>query len=112
VEISPERVAARAQERELVAAALASLPEADREVLLLCDVEGFSGEQTAISGFQSSGRQDRIAGSRFATAPFVFSYSVGGPRIAPELVLALHFAFVLFAVFGGFLAFVDPVVCA
>ena len=33
-------------------------------------------------------------------------------RIAPELVLALHFAFVLFAVFGGFLAFVDPVVCA
>ncbi len=28
-------------------------------------------------------------------------------RIAPELVLALHFAFVLFAVFGGFLAFVD-----
>ena len=28
-------------------------------------------------------------------------------RIAPELVLALHFGFVLFAVFGGFLAFVD-----
>lgn len=28
-------------------------------------------------------------------------------RIAPELVLALHFAWVLFAVFGGFLAFVD-----
>lgn len=28
-------------------------------------------------------------------------------RLAPELVLATHFAFVLFAVFGGLLAFVD-----
>jgi hypothetical protein len=28
-------------------------------------------------------------------------------RIAPELVLALHFAFVLFAVLGGLLALVD-----
>lgn len=28
-------------------------------------------------------------------------------RIAPELVLATHFAFVLFAVFGGLLAFAD-----
>lgn len=28
-------------------------------------------------------------------------------RIAPELVLASHFAFVLFAVFGGLLAFAD-----
>lgn len=28
-------------------------------------------------------------------------------RLAPELVLALHFGFVLFAVLGGFLGFVD-----
>lgn len=28
-------------------------------------------------------------------------------RLAPELVLALHFAFVLFALFGGFLALSD-----
>src|SRR5512140_3093381 len=28
-------------------------------------------------------------------------------RIAPELVLFLHFAFVLFAIFGGFLALLD-----
>lgn len=28
-------------------------------------------------------------------------------RVAPELVLALHFGFVLFAVLGGFLALVD-----
>jgi hypothetical protein len=28
-------------------------------------------------------------------------------RIAPEIVLAAHFAFVLFALFGGFLALVD-----
>ena len=28
-------------------------------------------------------------------------------RLAPELVLASHFAFVLFAVFGGFLGFAD-----
>lgn len=28
-------------------------------------------------------------------------------RIAPEAVLAAHFAFVLFAVFGGFLAYAD-----
>ena len=28
-------------------------------------------------------------------------------RIAPELILATHFAFILFALFGGFLALVD-----
>jgi hypothetical protein len=28
-------------------------------------------------------------------------------RVAPELVLAAHFAFVLFTLFGGFLAFAD-----
>lgn len=28
-------------------------------------------------------------------------------RVAPELVLALHFGFVLFAILGGFLALVD-----
>lgn len=28
-------------------------------------------------------------------------------RLAPEMVLAVHFAFVLFALFGGFLAFLD-----
>ncbi len=64
-EISPEHIAARAQERELVAAALASLPEADRDVLLLRDVEGFSGEQTAeILGLTLANAKTRLHRAR------------------------------------------------
>lgn len=43
----PERALARAEEAELIAQALASLSPADAEVLLLRDVEGLTGEQTA-----------------------------------------------------------------
>ena len=64
-EISPEQIAARAQERELVAAALASLTEADREVLLLRDVEGFSGEEAAgILGLTLANMKTRLHRAR------------------------------------------------
>jgi RNA polymerase sigma-70 factor (ECF subfamily) len=45
----PERNVATAQEAERLALAIASLPLEDREILLLRDVEGLSGEETASS---------------------------------------------------------------
>lgn len=43
----PERELARAEERELLVRAVASLSPADAEVLLLRDIEGLSGEEAA-----------------------------------------------------------------
>lgn len=64
-DFSPERVAARAEERELLAAALASLAESDREILLLRDVEGFSGEETAeILGMTLANAKTRLHRAR------------------------------------------------
>lgn len=45
---SPETAAIQSQQRERLAKALASLPGPDREILLLRDVEGLPGEQTAV----------------------------------------------------------------
>mgnify|MGYP000159187122 CR=1 FL=1 len=47
IEGGPERAAMAAQRRERVAKALAALPAEDQEVLLLRDVEEFSGDETA-----------------------------------------------------------------
>lgn len=43
----PERAASLAEDRATLEAALATLPEEEREVLLLRDLEGLSGEETA-----------------------------------------------------------------
>jgi RNA polymerase sigma-70 factor (ECF subfamily) len=44
---SPEQIAIRAQQRALLEFALGTLAPADRELLLLRDVEGLSGEEAA-----------------------------------------------------------------
>ena len=44
----PETLAARAQQRERFEAAFARLPAEDRQVLVLRDLEGCSGEETAV----------------------------------------------------------------
>lgn len=68
-ELSPEHIAVVAQQRRLLAAALESLPEADREVLLLRDVEGFSGEETAaILGMTLANAKTRLHRARLRLA--------------------------------------------
>lgn len=47
--LDPEELTARLEQRSFLERALAALPEPDREVLLLRDVEGLSGEETAAA---------------------------------------------------------------
>jgi RNA polymerase sigma-70 factor (ECF subfamily) len=46
-ETDPESLAAKAQSRDRLRLALDSLPAEDREILILRELEGFSGEETA-----------------------------------------------------------------
>ncbi len=47
--LSPEELASRVEQHSLLESALAALPEDEREVVLLRDVEGLSGEETATA---------------------------------------------------------------
>jgi RNA polymerase sigma-70 factor (ECF subfamily) len=61
----PEAMVARAEDAEALSWALAALPAPDREVLLLRDVEGASGEETAaILGLDLSGMKSRLHRAR------------------------------------------------
>lgn len=46
---SPDELLERIEDRDLLARALAALPDPDREVLILRDLEGLSGEETATA---------------------------------------------------------------
>jgi RNA polymerase sigma-70 factor (ECF subfamily) len=61
----PEATLARAEDRERLSWALASLPANDREVLWLRDVEGLSGEETsAIVGVELAAMKSRLHRAR------------------------------------------------
>lgn len=61
----PERLAERAEEREAVRLALSRLPPEEREVLVLRDVEGLSGEEAAsVLGLEVPAMKSRLHRAR------------------------------------------------
>lgn len=61
----PETMVARAEDHERLAWAIASLAPADREVLILRDLEGVSGEETArVLGLELQGMKSRLHRAR------------------------------------------------
>jgi len=61
----PEHLVARAEDRERLSWALASLSSSDREVVWLRDVEGLSGEETAaITGIDLGAMKSRLHRAR------------------------------------------------
>ncbi|MEO0324666.1 MAG: RNA polymerase sigma factor [Myxococcota bacterium] len=65
----PEQLAARAEERALLARALARLPERDREVVMLRDVEGLAGPETAeVLGLAEAAMKSRLHRARLRLA--------------------------------------------
>jgi RNA polymerase sigma-70 factor (ECF subfamily) len=62
---SPESLLDERQRRELLAQCLASLSESDRELLVLRDVEGFSGDETAqVLGLSLAAMKSRLHRAR------------------------------------------------
>lgn len=68
-EADPEALFARAEDRAALTRALESLSEEDREVILLRDVEGFSGEEAAaLVGVQVRALKSRLHRARLRLA--------------------------------------------
>lgn len=64
-EVSPEEALEEHQQQQMLERAMAALPEADREVLLLRDVEGLSGEETAaVLGLPLAAMKSRLHRAR------------------------------------------------
>jgi RNA polymerase sigma-70 factor (ECF subfamily) len=61
----PEALVARAEDHERLAWAIAALAPSDREVLILRDLEGMSGEETArVLGLELQGMKSRLHRAR------------------------------------------------
>ena len=66
---NPETIALRHESRELLMQAMAALNTADREILLLRDIEGLSGQQTAeILGLAIPAMKTRLHRARLRLA--------------------------------------------
>lgn len=61
----PNRFAERLFDRQRLEETLAALPPEDREVLILCDLEGLSGEEAAaVAGFSAAVTKTRLLRAR------------------------------------------------
>lgn len=78
----PEAMVARAEDHERLAWAIASLAPSDREVLILRDLEGVSGEDTArLLGLELQGMKSRLHRARLR---LMAALREGGSAMAEE----------------------------